>query len=218
MAEANGLLALFGIVSGRDVYPKMKATAERGYALDPESGETCTVLGGLRAWFEYRWDEAYRLYDRALELQPGLARAYRFRAMALLCQGDIKAAESGLRRSIELDPAFRQRLRADGLSSLRQRETIHRPQSISSSLSTWIAIIRKRDFTKDCCASSRKTTTRSYSVSRHRGSRWISACSPRLTLGKVASREPGECVERLHRLAGPPIRHAPGGSVSLRSE
>ena len=104
IAEANGHLALFGIVSGRAVYPEMKATAERGYALDPESGETCTVLGGLRAWFEYRRDEAYRLYDRALELQPGLARTYRYRAMALLCQGHIKAAESGLLRSAELDP------------------------------------------------------------------------------------------------------------------
>jgi adenylate cyclase len=104
IAEANGHLALFGIVSGRTVYPEMKATAERGYALDPESGETCTVLGGLRAWFEYRRDEAYRLYDLALALQPGLARTYRYRAMALLCQGDIKAAESGLFRSAELDP------------------------------------------------------------------------------------------------------------------
>jgi adenylate cyclase len=104
IAEANGHLALFGIVSGRAVYPEMKATAERGYALDSESGETCTVLGGLRAWFEYRRDEAYRLYDRALKLQPGLARTYRYRAMALLCQGDIEAAESGLRRSTELDP------------------------------------------------------------------------------------------------------------------
>jgi serine/threonine-protein kinase len=104
IAEANGHLALFGIVSGRAVYPEMKATAERGYALSPESGETCTVLGGVRAWFEYRRDEAYRLYDRALKLQPGLARTYRYRAMALLCQGDIEAAESGLRRSTELDP------------------------------------------------------------------------------------------------------------------
>jgi adenylate cyclase len=104
IAEANGHLALFGVVSGRAVYPEMKATAERGYSLNPESGETCTVLGGLRAWFEYRRDEAYRLYDRALKLQPGLARTYRYRAMALLCQGEIKAAESGLRRSIELDP------------------------------------------------------------------------------------------------------------------
>jgi serine/threonine-protein kinase len=104
IAEANGHLALFGIVSGRAVYPEMKATAERGYALDPESGETCTVLGGLRAWFEYRRDEAYRLYDRALKLQPGLARTYRYRAMALLCERDIKAAESGLLRSTELDP------------------------------------------------------------------------------------------------------------------
>jgi adenylate cyclase len=104
IAEANGHLALFGFVSGRAVYPEMKATAERGYALNPESGETCTVLGGLRAWFEYQRDEAYRLYDHALKLQPGLARTYRYRAMALLCQGDIKAAESGLRRSTELDP------------------------------------------------------------------------------------------------------------------
>jgi adenylate cyclase len=104
IAEANGHLALFGFVSGRAVFPEMKATAERGYALDPESGETCTVLGGVRAWFEYRRDEAYRLYDRVLKLQPGLARTYRYRAMALLCQGDIGAAESGLRRATELDP------------------------------------------------------------------------------------------------------------------
>ncbi|MBV8890850.1 MAG: hypothetical protein JO266_02565, partial [Acidobacteria bacterium] len=104
IAEANGHLAIFGFISGRDVYPEMKATAERGYALDPESGETCTVLGGLRAWFEYRRDEAHRLYDRALKLQPGVARTYRYRAMTLLCQGDINAAESGLRRSTELDP------------------------------------------------------------------------------------------------------------------
>jgi TolB-like protein len=104
IAEANGHLALFGFVSGRAVYPEMKATTERGYALNPESGETCTVLGGFRAWYEYRRDEAYRLYERALKLQPGLARTYRYRAMLLLCQGDIEAAESGLRRATELDP------------------------------------------------------------------------------------------------------------------
>jgi adenylate cyclase len=104
MAAASGLLAQFGMVSGRDVYPEVKANAERGYALDPESGDTCTVLGALRAWFEHRWDEAEKLYDRALKLQPSHAPAHMFRAMALLCQGDISAAESGLRRSTELDP------------------------------------------------------------------------------------------------------------------
>jgi adenylate cyclase len=104
IAAANGLLALFGVVSGRDAYPEMKASAERGYALDPESGETCTVLGGLRAWFEYRRDEADTLYERALKLQPGHAAAHQFRATALLCKGNIEAAESGLRRSTELDP------------------------------------------------------------------------------------------------------------------
>ena len=104
MAEASGLLSLFGVVSGQDVYLEVKANAERGYAIDPESGCTCTVLGALRAWFEHRWDEADRMYDRALKLQPSYAPAHMFRAMALLCQGDLQAAEAGLRRSTELDP------------------------------------------------------------------------------------------------------------------
>jgi serine/threonine-protein kinase len=104
MATASGILAQFGMVSGREVYSEVKANAERGYALDPESGNTCTVLGALRAWFEHRWDEAEKLYDRALQLQPSHALAHTFRAMTLLCRGDISAAESGLRRSTELDP------------------------------------------------------------------------------------------------------------------
>jgi serine/threonine-protein kinase len=73
LAEANGLLTLFGVVSGREVYPEVKARAERGHALDPESGETCAMLAGLRACFEYRWDEAESMYDQALKLQPGRA-------------------------------------------------------------------------------------------------------------------------------------------------
>jgi adenylate cyclase len=104
MAAASGLLAQFGVVSGVEVYPEVKANAERGYALDPDSGETCTVLGALRAWFEHRWEEAEAIYDRALKIQPSHAPAHMFRAMALLCQGDLKAAEAGLRRSTELDP------------------------------------------------------------------------------------------------------------------
>jgi serine/threonine-protein kinase len=104
IAMANGFLCLFGVVSGREAYPEIKGNAERGYALDPESAETCTVLAGLRAWFEYRWGEADTLYERALQLQPGYAAAHMFRAMARLCQEDVLAAESGLRRSLELDP------------------------------------------------------------------------------------------------------------------
>ena len=104
MAAAGGFLSLFGVVSGRDMYPEAKANAERGYALAPNSGETCTILGGIRGWFENRWDEALKLFDRALELQPSHAPAHVFRGMALLCQGNFSAAETALRCSIELDP------------------------------------------------------------------------------------------------------------------
>jgi serine/threonine-protein kinase len=104
LAAASGLLSHFGVVSGRDVHPDVRANAERAYSLDPESAEACAVLGGVRGWFEYRWDEALKLVDRALELQPGYATGHFFRAMMLLCQGNIQAAEAGLRRSTELDP------------------------------------------------------------------------------------------------------------------
>jgi serine/threonine-protein kinase len=104
LAAARGFLCLFGLVSGQDEYPEIKAHAERGYALDPHSGETCTVLAGLRSWFEHRWDEGEKLYERALTLQPGHAPAHMFRGMSLLCQGDINGAEAALRRSTELDP------------------------------------------------------------------------------------------------------------------
>jgi adenylate cyclase len=104
MAAASGFLAHFGAVSGHDVYLEVRANAERGYALDPDAAETCTILGGIRGWFEYRWDEALKLYERALKLQPGHAPAHFFLAMASLCQGNMQAAEAGLRRSTELDP------------------------------------------------------------------------------------------------------------------
>src|SRR5215467_8807953 len=104
VAAAIGLLCFFGVVSGRDMYPEVKANAERGYALDPDSGETCTVLGGVLACFEYRWDEADRLYERALQLQPGHATAHLFRAVGALSRRNILAAESGFRRAAELDP------------------------------------------------------------------------------------------------------------------
>jgi len=104
LASAQGLLTVFGVVSGREILAETKEFAERGYALDPESAETCTVLGGFRAWFEYRWEEAKAYYDRALEIQPGHAPAYVFRGMTLLCQGDLGAGEASLRRAIELDP------------------------------------------------------------------------------------------------------------------
>jgi len=104
VAAALGLLAIFGAVSGREVYAQVKESAERGYALDPDSAETCTMLGGLRAWFEHRWEDAAKLSDRALQLQPGHATSYIFRGMTALCQGNINAAEAALMRAIELDP------------------------------------------------------------------------------------------------------------------
>ena len=46
LAAASGLLSHFGVVSGRDVYPEVRANAERAYSLDPEFGRN--VRGARR--------------------------------------------------------------------------------------------------------------------------------------------------------------------------
>ena len=104
IAAVHCFLALFGVVSGRDVYSEAKATAERGYALDPELADTCTVLAAVRSAFELRWNETQALCERALKVQPGSDVAYIVRGMAWLSEGKINEAESALRRQSELDP------------------------------------------------------------------------------------------------------------------
>lgn len=104
IAVVNVILSIFGFVSGRDVYPEANRCAERGYALDPDSGETCAVLAAVRSSFEQRWEDAEMLCERATTVQPGHALAYTVQGMALLCQGKISAAEAMLHRSTELDP------------------------------------------------------------------------------------------------------------------
>lgn len=104
LAAALGSQTIFGFVSGRDVFDEIKRNAERGYKLDPDSAETCSVLAGFRASFERRWKEADTLFERAVQLQPGHAVSYVYWAMASVCQGDIDGGEMLLRRSMELDP------------------------------------------------------------------------------------------------------------------
>ena len=101
-----------------------------------------------------------RLYDRALKLQPSHAPAHMFRAMALLCQGDIKAAESGLRRSTELDPLSASDCARMAYLHYVKGDYPSAAESISDSLSNWIATILKRDCMKDSCTSSSSVTTR----------------------------------------------------------
>ncbi len=201
MAVASGLLAQFGMVSGRDVYPEVKANAERGYALDPESGDTCTVLGALRAWFEHRWDEAGRMFDRALKLQPSHAPAHMFRAMALLCQGDINAAESGLRRSTELDPlsasdcarmAYLHYVKGDYLSAaehLRQSFELDRDYPEARLYEGLLHFQQQRyDAVIECLSPSASPLDIGLLAAGH------------AQQGSLSRAE--ECIERLHQLAG----------------
>jgi len=60
------------------------------------------------------------LLERALELDPNLARTYATRASILLLLGDFKTAEAGYRRALELQPSYSGAWANLGFSLVRQ--------------------------------------------------------------------------------------------------
>lgn len=79
--------------------------AERALALDPENETAHLVLALIASGRDWDWQEAEAHFARAIETNPGYARAYDWGALLLAVVGRMdEAIESG-RRSVALDPA-----------------------------------------------------------------------------------------------------------------
>ena len=170
------------------------------------------MLGGLRAWFEYHLDEAVPA------VRPRAETTTRPRA-----------------NSHDIVPW---RCCARGTSRRQSQDSAALPNSIPCPQATahgWLIFITSRV----TIASAAEDLERSFDLDRdypearlyqgllryrqenYRGvveclsesdSRWISACSQRLTLEKVSESLAWECVERLDRSGSPAIREPAGGS------
>src|SRR5262249_36981272 len=85
--------------------PLAREAAEKAIALDPELGEAYTSLALIRGICEWNWEEAERLYHRAIALNPGYATAHFWLAcdhLAIL--GKLKEALVEADKAAELDP------------------------------------------------------------------------------------------------------------------
>jgi TolB-like protein/Tfp pilus assembly protein PilF len=87
----------------REAFARAEAAARRALALDPSEAEAHATLGHVRmhAW---RWAEAEREFQLAIEQSPGYAPAHQWRAFNLASQGRLDAAVLQSRRAEELDP------------------------------------------------------------------------------------------------------------------
>jgi TolB-like protein/DNA-binding winged helix-turn-helix (wHTH) protein/Tfp pilus assembly protein PilF len=103
IAETYIGLAMSGRSPGPDAYPKARAAAEHALRV-AESAEAHTALGDVCFWYDWNWNQARSHFERAIALNPSLARAHHDYAFYLVAMGRTEAGLSSLRRAIAIDP------------------------------------------------------------------------------------------------------------------
>jgi tetratricopeptide (TPR) repeat protein len=88
----------------KDGMVKAKASAERAIALDPELPEGHVSLGVTETFYEYKWLDAEKEFQRAIELNPFDASVRLWYGWNLVIRGQAQAGIAQAQRAHELDP------------------------------------------------------------------------------------------------------------------
>jgi len=76
IADSYSWLGVFGNLAPSEAMPKARAAADKAIALDDTLAEAHTSLGYVKALYDYDWPGAEREFQRAIQLNPGLADAH----------------------------------------------------------------------------------------------------------------------------------------------
>ena len=105
LAEAYTTLALYGVLSPRDVIPRAKAAAQRAIDIVGTMSSPFATLGCVAAVYDWAWPEAERQYRRAIELNPEHPAAHHWYAINYLVPlKRFDEADAELRRAVGADP------------------------------------------------------------------------------------------------------------------
>ncbi len=91
-------------VAPSDAYPRGKAAAEQALLRDPDLAEAMTSIGKVLAWHEWRFDDATRQLERAVQVGPNYAEAHFVLGSTLPCVGRLDEGIDAIRRALVLDP------------------------------------------------------------------------------------------------------------------
>jgi tetratricopeptide (TPR) repeat protein len=105
-ADANLLIASYGLFSPKQVLLQAKQSADKALQLDPSISEPYCSLGYYYTCYEWNWPEAKKNFKKAIELNPRYAEGhYRFGWNYLTCvEGKFDEAEKHGQIAIELEP------------------------------------------------------------------------------------------------------------------
>src|SRR5579884_2538900 len=119
LADAYALRADYGFTAPGDSMPAARDAAETALRLDPSLGEAWNSRAFIRSMYDWEWEDAERMYRRAIELKPGYALAHLWYGIDFLAS--LSRFDEALREidiGVSLDPLSPSMLTARGLVSM----------------------------------------------------------------------------------------------------
>ncbi len=106
LADAYALLGIaeYALRRPHDALPKAREAARKALALNENLAESWTTLAHIAAFYDWDWDEAERLFRRAIELNPQYAMAHHWCAAYHAAMARHDEALRAEKRARELEP------------------------------------------------------------------------------------------------------------------
>lgn len=104
LADFYNWAAIYGILPASVTHPKAKEAAQRAIELDESLGEAYASLGLITSTSDRNWEEAERVFHRALELNPNYSLAHEWYSSMLIGTGRFAEGLVEIKRAEELDP------------------------------------------------------------------------------------------------------------------
>ncbi|HEY7544170.1 MAG TPA: protein kinase [Blastocatellia bacterium] len=102
-ADCYAMLTEYSSQPPKEIFPKVKAAAQKALEIDDSLAEAHTSLAAAYE-YEWNWTEAEKQYRRAIELNPNYATAHHWYAVFLGARLRHDEALREMRLALELDP------------------------------------------------------------------------------------------------------------------
>ncbi len=104
LADAYHILGYYNMLPPKEAYPNGRAAALKALELDDLLAEPHATLGAIKRDFEWDWDGADEEFQRAIDINPGLAEAHHWRGTLMSMQGLHSEALREKAKALEIDP------------------------------------------------------------------------------------------------------------------
>ena len=98
------MVGFYGFIPPKQAWAQSKAAARKALQLDPSLADAYVALGWVYLYAEYKIDEAYRSFLKAIELKPDLAIAHHGLALNHVVQRKYPEALAAILKAVEMDP------------------------------------------------------------------------------------------------------------------